>query len=1006
MPKEYGAGLSVLASVPEEEQAFLIALLRTQAERSLPSGRHFEIRVMAPHDYGRGRQIGWYSPARSNTIFDWNAKPFLCERFKDAKFEPYNRLLHRGARRRPVNQVRPATDIAGLPAEISVKLAPHQAELWALPRQEAEALYLKAVQMGDEQALRWLARHDRYFVLTYLLRRGDARHDWLYARCREVEADPDDRIDLWSREHYKLQRLDEPTPTPLGYKLHGDLVPGDQVFGPDGVPCRVIALAPVVTDADCYEIEFDDGFKIQAGAEHLWRVEKRSARRVPGTFAENGVGKRKYRESTLLTTRDIFAHDHQADSRLSIPVAAPIDLPAVDLPIDPYTLGAWLGDGFSGAGSITCQDFEVWRRISEAYDLGKNKTPRRTAECRAVIGLHKLLRISGLLGDKRIPEVYLRASTEQRLALLQGLMDTDGHCNTRGTATFVNTNEALVDGFAELCQTLGLKPRCRQHVGSYKGEPYPYWQVSFQGYRGMPPFGIERKLARCKDGERPNPRRYIVACRKVPSVPMRCIQVDREDGMYLTGKNFIPTHNSTIITFAGIIQEVIKNPEVTVGIFSHNRPGAKAFMKQIKMEFEDNKLLKGLFPDIFYANPKKESPKWNEDDGIIVKRKSNPKESTIEAWGLVDGMPTGKHFALMVYDDVVTEESVTNSDMIKKVTERWELSENLGTRGGRIWTIGTRYHFADTYAVMIKRGVLRERRHPATHDGTFDGKPVFLTEKQWERKKASTSKSTLAAQQLLNPLAGSETKFAIEWLKWWRIRPRFLNVYILCDPSKGRMADSDRTAIVVIGIDATRNKYLLDGFCHRMKLSKRWTVIRDLWRRWSNMKGVQSAFCGYEQFGMQTDLEYFEERMEIEGISIPIDELSWPREGKKSKEFRIERLEPDIRMGRFKFPEYLNIDGEGNITQVDITKKKEVQEVVAAGEPWRVAKPIRKIDEDERVYDLMTHLIEEYTFFPLAPHDDVLDALSRIYDMDPVPPVAYGEDHPHNDLTPEIFPDT
>ena len=136
-------------------------------------------------------------------------------------------------------------------------------------------------------------------------------------------------------------------------------------------------------------------------------------------------------------------------------------------------------------------------------------------------------------------------------------------------------------------------------------------------------------------------------------------------------------YKSTIITFGKTIQDILIDPEVTVGIFSHTRPIAKGFLRQIKHEFEQNKELIGVFPDILWENPK-QAPKWSEDDGIIVKRKTNPKEATVEAWGLVDGQPVSKHFNILVFDDVVTLASVTTPEMINKTTAAWEMALNLG----------------------------------------------------------------------------------------------------------------------------------------------------------------------------------------------------------------------------------------------------------------------------------------------------------------------------------------
>lgn len=508
-----------------------------------------------------------------------------------------------------------------------------------------------------------------------------------------------------------------------------------------------------------------------------------------------------------------------------------------------------------------------------------------------------------------------------------------------------------------------------------------------------------------------NDRYFLLTCilrrpdAREPWLYNRCreVEADPNDRIDVWAREH---YKSTIITFAGVVQEILKDPEITTCIFSHDKPTAKAFVKQVKLEFEENKLLQQLFPDILWANPKKEAPWWSEDAGIVVKRKGNPKEATLEASGLVDGMATGSHFRLRVYDDVVTETTVTTKEMIKKVTEQYDLSQNLGTRGGRIWVIGTRYHFGDTYGVIMNRGVLKERRYAATDNGDFDGTPIYLTQEEWDRKLKEGQRKVIAAQMLQNPLAGSEATFRISWLKFWEIRPKRINVYILCDPSKGRTEESDNTAIGVIGIDVAGNKYLLDGWCQLTSLSKRWQLLRDCHRRWSRMEGVQAVFIGYEQFGMQTDLEHFEGEMEREDYYFSVEELAWPREGKKSKQYRIERLEPDFKSGRFKLPGVVSIDNTGHLEHVDIMKKSKVQEVLKAGERWRVASPLTKLDQDDKIYDVMARFLEEFMFFPFAPTDDFLDMLSRIYDMDPQPPRHYSEEPGDADSTaPEVFAD-
>lgn len=227
-------------------------------------------------------------------------------------------------------------------------------------------------------------------------------------------------------------------------------------------------------------------------------------------------------------------------------------------------------------------------------------------------------------------------------------------------------------------------------------------------------------------------------------------------------------YKSSIITFGKTIQDILSNPELTFGIFSHTRPIAKAFLTQIKREFEMNELLKRVFPDVLWKEPHRESPKWSLDDGIIVKRKTNPKEATVEAWGLVDGQPTSKHYKVLVYDDVVTKESVYTPEQIQKTTEAWALSLNLSSgEDGRKRYIGTRYHTNDTYASILERNAAKVRMKPATDDGTFDGKPVLWSKELFDKKVEEMGRQVASSQLLQNPLADDAMGFMETWVEYY-----------------------------------------------------------------------------------------------------------------------------------------------------------------------------------------------------------------------------------------------
>jgi len=447
-------------------------------------------------------------------------------------------------------------------------------------------------------------------------------------------------------------------------------------------------------------------------------------------------------------------------------------------------------------------------------------------------------------------------------------------------------------------------------------------------------------------------------------------------------------YKSTIITYAGVIQEILRNPEITIGIFSHTSPIAKSFLRQIKRELESNEALKQVFPDILYENPWKDAPNWSLDSGITVKRRSNAKESTVEAHGLVDGQPVSKHFALRVYDDVVVPASVSTPEQVQKTTEAWELSDNLGTVGGRCWHIGTRYSFADTYEEIIKRRAVKPRIYPATHDGLITGKPVLFPQEVWDQKVRDQGEATISCQMLQNPLAGTRRMFDISDLRVYEVRPETLMVYILVDPARSKKSDSDNSAYAVIGMDYAGNKYLLDGFRHKMDLSERWAALKHLYVKWSQASGVQGVRVGYEKFGAQADLDYFHERQRIDRLSFEIEELDWPRDGNASKVDRVQRLTPDLRNHRFFIP--YKTDPK-NLTSFQRKANDE-------GFGHRVAQRIIRKGNDG-AYDLTEDFKLELHYFPLAGKKDLVDAVSRIYDLDPVVPSVGSNEYVEPEFT-------
>lgn len=475
-------------------------------------------------------------------------------------------------------------------------------------------------------------------------------------------------------------------------------------------------------------------------------------------------------------------------------------------------------------------------------------------------------------------------------------------------------------------------------------------------------------------------------------------------------------YKSSIITFGKTIQDILIDPEQTIGIFSYSRQTASKFLAQIMQELTRNEFLKQCFPDVLYAKPETEAPRWSISTGIVVQRRGNPKEATVEAWGLVEGQPTGVHFKTLVFDDMIEQRNVTNPEQIQKATEAWELSDNLGVGPGTIRRyVGTRYALGDTYQTMIDRKVVMVRTYPATDNGRLEGNPVFWDKATWEEKKR-TQRNTLPAQLLQNPAAGKQATFDAAWFRPYDIRPATINVYIMADPSRGRTVRSDRTAMAVIAIDANGNKYLIDGARHRMKLSERWDMLLHLYRKWADAPGVQMIRVGYERYGQQSDDEYFQEKMRLmkdPKDQFSIEELAWPNEGRNSKGDRVQRLQPDFEGGKFylppliKHPEfgesYWKYNAESQTIDYHLSQgpSKLARAMEHQGQSYRIPKAIVRRDEDGNVYDVTKALMDEMLLFPFGTHDDLVDAASRIYDMEPAPALQIDRIAPEL----QIYPD-
>ncbi len=373
----------------------------------------------------------------------------------------------------------------------------------------------------------------------------------------------------------KAGHIHTPILTPSGWTTLGEIHPGDLVYGSNGQPIKVIAESEVWENRPCLEVSFTDGQSVIVDEEHEWEVTK-AGKQCPfcnppkivttKQMLEIGVTKPANRKAApQYNLRKYMWH-------VKLPKAIEFSPLQQPLPIDPYCLGSWLGDGAGACAQITIGDRDAketiiqwaeagWelRKINAKYQYAIRKEGQKGA-------FITLIRQMGLYKNKHIPSEYLHASVQERQALLQGLMDSDGYVKG-GVSYFYNMNKQLAEQVYTLAVNLGAKVSFKQKRATLNKVDHGICYIVVIRAE-FNPFRLSFK----KDQFILNTECYqaITSIKPVSSVPVKCIQVDAPDHLYLFGRNCLPTHNSALaiqlaLALTGNEDEWLGFPIVTHG---------------------------------------------------------------------------------------------------------------------------------------------------------------------------------------------------------------------------------------------------------------------------------------------------------------------------------------------------------------------------------------------------------------------------------------------------------
>lgn len=478
-------------------------------------------------------------------------------------------------------------------------------------------------------------------------------------------------------QHGKALPINTPVLTTSGWKRHGDLVPGDYVYGDDGKPKIVMANFGYYK-WHTKRITFADGLSIIAAHEHVWKI-----------YADRDNHKGRMEE--MQETQNLLKGRHRRSPYIK--ADAILENERKELLIDPYILGLWLGDGISRQGVIVSgkQDIGMYSGLGEIRLIDGRYY-------RVLIsGLSRKLRILGLINNKHIPIDYLLASKDQRMALLNGLMDTDGFVDKRGRCEFAQKQNQLAEDVYTLLRTLGYK--ATKHVydailnGKNVGKKV---RITFTPNKGEQVFRLKRKQERIdnkKLSDRNDKNKFFISSvEENKEEIVNCIQVD--GGMYLAGTDLIPTHNSEASSRKLPSFVLGHDPDRKIAIGSYNTTFARDFNRDVQ-KIIDTPEYRELFPQTFLSRTKKVS------FASVYQRNSDVIECVGHTGGLRvvgrGGPLTGKPVDLMILDDVYKDYAEANSPVIREAAWKWYYTvvrSRLHNRSQQL-IVFTRWHSDD-----------------------------------------------------------------------------------------------------------------------------------------------------------------------------------------------------------------------------------------------------------------------------------------------------------------------
>lgn len=354
----------------------------------------------------------------------------------------------------------------------------------------------------------------------------------------------------------------EPVLTPTGWVTIGDIKNGDKVMGSDGKEQYVLGVYPQGI-RPIYKVEFTDNTFVNCDKEHLWSVNTLNMRTAKTRVEGKSTHRPNYGYKVVKTSDMMNNIKKRGRHNYRLPVVSPVDFEKRDVLIDPYLLGLLLGDGSmcdSGVRISTKDDelFETIQHLEEhsSYNEYERNETKTIKSINFKTQIKKRIEFYGLLNKKSnnkfIPKDYLYNSLDVRVSILQGLMDTDGYVDKKGTTQFTTISKQLCDDVRELVLSLGGTVRVNSRIPTYtydgeKKQGQLAYTITISFANNIVPFRLLRKVDRYYGRTKYVEQKYVKSITYSHDEEAVCIKVSNPDELFVT-RDYVLTHNTTILT--------------------------------------------------------------------------------------------------------------------------------------------------------------------------------------------------------------------------------------------------------------------------------------------------------------------------------------------------------------------------------------------------------------------------------------------------------------------------